>query len=94
MYLHLYHGRKDPDEQMDDWGKDGGQFKIECLISTYCSHVRVKTEETNKPVDLQFGGDCLFYDGVYYGDWAIYDKAIEDIEIKKLDPNKAIIKRK
>lgn len=22
-YLHLFHGRKDPNQQMDDWGEDG-----------------------------------------------------------------------
>src|SRR3546814_15310909 len=23
LYLHLYHGRKDPDESLEDWGSDG-----------------------------------------------------------------------
>lgn len=89
MYLHLYHGRKDPEQDMDDWGEDGGQFKIECLISTYRSHIRVKNKIEEEPFDLCFGNDCLYYDGMYYGDWAVYDKPLEGVEVKTLDKQKA-----
>lgn len=84
MYLHLYHGRKDSNQDMDDWGTDGSQFKITSFVCTYMSHVRVTTEKEIYPFDLLFKEDLVFYDGVYYGDFAIYDKPLEGIEIKEL----------
>jgi hypothetical protein len=43
MQLHLYHGRKTPDEDMDDWGFDGPTLLgVEWMAVTYMSTFRVK----------------------------------------------------
>ena len=37
MYLRLYHGRKDPNQQMVDWGFDGPTFgPLSSYVHTYC----------------------------------------------------------
>lgn len=100
MYLHLYHGRKDPNQDMDDdqqahenggWGTDGGQFNITALICTYKHHIRVVTKEYPDTIDLCFNGDCLYYDGVYYGDWSVSDTPNKDMEVGVLEEEKATI---
>ncbi len=45
MYLRLYHGRTDPDEQMDDWGFVGPTFgPLACYVHTYCCTFRMHSE--------------------------------------------------
>jgi hypothetical protein len=42
VYLHLFHGRKDPDEQMDDWGLEGPVIgPLNYVHVTYMATVRV-----------------------------------------------------
>lgn len=95
MYLHLYHGRKDPNEQMDDWGEElQVSFKIDTLVCTYKNHIRVKGEKDVSPFDLCFGEDCLYYDGVYYGDWSVNEEPFFKDNIQELDEKKAVIPKK
>jgi len=48
IYIHLFHGRNDPDAEMEEvgkdnggWGFDGPQFCCESIHGTYCSHFRL-----------------------------------------------------
>lgn len=38
LYLVLFHGRKTPDEELEDWGSDGPCIPIEGFHTTYGEH--------------------------------------------------------
>ena len=42
MKLHLFHGRKTPNEQLDDWGEEGPTIEVEAIHVTYGDHWRLK----------------------------------------------------
>lgn len=79
LYLGLFHGRKTPDENMDDWGFEGplvGPLKY--LQVTYMGTMRLHFEN---PKDAQLFGldpaspflflteDLIKIGEAYYGDW-------------------------
>lgn len=74
MYLGLFHGRKDKDEDMDGWGTDGpllGPFKY--VHTTYGSHIRAcMTDEHDPSFEPNVVEDMILYNDVYYGDWTIF----------------------
>ena len=73
IYIVLFHGRKDPNQNLDDWGTDGpilGPFGY--AHETYQSDIKVNYEVDGRETDgwLYLVDDLLYYDGVYYGDWS------------------------
>tara|TARA_R110002074_G_scaffold180998_1_gene345407 strand:- start:52 stop:357 length:306 start_codon:yes stop_codon:yes gene_type:complete len=76
MYLSLIHGRKKPDENVEDWGFDGpfiGPLSY-CHI-TYMCHVKLAFKDGINVFDddaIIIKDDLLYYDGNYYGDWSIH----------------------
>ncbi len=67
LYLHLYHGRQDPLEDLEDWGSEGPTFgPYESIQITYGVHIKMHTSDGFD--DLVWDEDLIFYDGVYYGD--------------------------
>ena len=76
VYIKLFHGRDDPEQDMDDWGYDGptlGPFEAVCF--TYCTHVRCFTDENNdEELCLSFHDGMLVHDGKYYGDFEVVAK--------------------
>jgi hypothetical protein len=95
VYIKLFHGRKDPNQNMDDWGDPGpilGPFQW--VHGTYCNDL--KLGDINSPSDslgeLPIYKDLVYYDGVFYGDFSVIapDTAKEDeAEIQEFDPEKA-----
>lgn len=76
--MYLYHGRDNPDEQMDDWGFDGPTFgPLDWCHITYNSTINLSftdgfcTDVMTRSDPLHFHGGMLCYDGKYYGDWAL-----------------------
>ena len=72
VYLELFHGRADPDQDMDDWGEPGpvfGPFKF--VHTTYATHVRLGAD-ADDPQDLHVIKDMVYYDGMWYGDWSVF----------------------
>lgn len=95
MYLKLFHGRKDPlNEPMDDWGIDGPLFKIVWIHAWYLDCIDVCYERDNM-ADLEVVNNCIYYDGVYYGDYTIFsdDEHEEDFQCDVFDPLKTKIKK-
>ena len=78
LTIKLYHGRKSPDEQLDDWGSDGPLLAIGGFQVTYLSTYRVKLADEDWHF-LKFVGDLLYYDGILYGDFTISDSDPEAI---------------
>lgn len=72
IYIRLFHGRIDPNQDMDDWGTDGPIFgPYEFAHTTYAWDVKLGKE--NGICDELFcHEDMLFYGGIYYGDWTVF----------------------
>lgn len=85
VFLHLYHGRNTPNEEMNDWGFDGPVIgPLDYVHTTYGTEVTV----SGKPevIEKFFGersseymvtiADGLFpVGGKFYGDWTVYSNA-------------------
>jgi hypothetical protein len=72
VYLHLLHGRTDPDQDMTNWGFTGpilGPF--EAVHVTYKEHIRCIAFAAGTELDLGFHEDLLVYAGKYYGDFEV-----------------------
>lgn len=67
MYLRLFHGRENPDDEIEDWGLEGPVIGPVYISGTYCS-LRVNMEHLPR-ID-----DMLYYNGIYYGDFEILEK--------------------
>jgi hypothetical protein len=74
LYVHLIHGRKDPDEQPEDWGFNGPtQGPFEWVHITYLTHMRCGRADGSE-VEFKFHEDMLEHEGSYYGDFEITTK--------------------
>jgi hypothetical protein len=72
LYLQLYHGRKDPAEQMDDWGFTGPTFgPLAYVVQTYFSTLRLHGD-ADQELWLEQFDDMIVWNGAYYGDISIF----------------------
>lgn len=98
LYIHLFHGRKDPDQEMKDWGEGGpllGPF--EWVQVTYFKTVRCGLPDGND-IWLTRHDDMVFYDGMYYGDFDIVSSKksprLSGVKAEEYDPEKADLPKK
>jgi hypothetical protein len=78
MYLRLYHGRHDPNEEMNDWGFAGPTLgPLSCYVHTYCSTFRIHGEDTSE-VWLETHGDMIRWSGCFYGDMEVFVAGTDD----------------
>lgn len=69
MYIEMFHGRKDPDQRMDDWGELGPIFgPFSYVHITYASDIKFPDDNY-----LNIHDGLVFYDGMYYGDFNLID---------------------
>lgn len=81
-YLKLFHGRKDPVEQLNDWGEDGPVFGPFPFFHTrYGSAIRF---DPDRDCNLTVIDDLVYYDGMFYGDWSIFDVPHSDRETHRV----------
>lgn len=80
--IELFHGRKSPDEQLDNWGSQGPVFLVDYVHVTYAGDIKLGIPEPAGDGDLRYVGDLVYYDGHYYGDWSVFDPRILDSEQK------------
>ena len=82
VYLHLFHGRTDPEQDMQEWGEVGpviGPFRL--IHTTYKYNLRAKDDPSDAPVwDVPIAAhdDMIYFRGVWYGDWTICGHAEAD----------------
>ena len=84
LYIRLFHGRTDPEQDMDDWGTDGPIFGPYIHAhTTYSSMLRLgRTDGNCDELQIHHEG-MVYYDGVYYGDWSVFDaQVLEKSQIK------------
>jgi hypothetical protein len=93
--IELFHGRISPEEQLDNWGRQGPVFIVDYVHVTYLCDIKLGLPQPAGDGDLHFVEDLVFYDGVYYGDWSVFPVALlkRDREIagrvSEYDPTKA-----
>jgi len=79
LYLHLYHGRKAPSSDLENWGEDGPWIgPLKGTHITYLSTIGLVFEDgyetgpcSIKSDEFGFHEDLLFFDSMYYGDFDI-----------------------
>lgn len=81
VYLHLFHGRNSPDEDLDDWGFNGPTIgPLRYVHTTYASHLKFEFLEDEAAAkfgldpeegELRIVDDMVVYDGKYFGDWSV-----------------------
>lgn len=94
VYLALFHGRLQSNEQMDDWGFNGPLIgPLEWVHTTYSLHIRLMFINHDdeklyfqKPAhpdanDIIIADDVIPYAGKYYGDWTVF--FVGENEIRK-----------
>lgn len=70
-YLELFHGRKTPDERLDDWGEQGPVFgPFPYFHTTYA--LEIKFGEPGHVLSILQPDGLVYYDGMYYGDWSVF----------------------
>lgn len=94
LAIHLFHGRKTPYENLDDWGFQGpviGPFHW--CHTTYDCDTRLgregmeHDEEGLWELRKSICGDVLYYDGNYYGDWSVAPFALFEADgCSKMEP--------
>jgi hypothetical protein len=79
MYLRLYHGRNDPDQEMDDWGFNGPTFgPLSSYVHTYCCTFRMRAESDTQEVWLETHDDMIRWEDCYFGDMEVFIAGPED----------------
>ncbi len=76
VYLKLFHGREDPNQDMDDWGADGPIFgPYNYIHTTYAFFIKMGLH-SGEVHNLYVVEDMIYYDGMYYGDWSVFPEEI------------------
>ena len=72
MYLRLFHGRSDPNQDMDEWGSYGPVLgPYELIHSAYAFSLELGNNDTCD--ELFYHGGMVYYDGIYYANWTVFD---------------------
>ena len=91
--LELFHGRSDPEEQLETWGSQGPVFLVDYVHVTYLCDIKLGIPEPAGDGDLRFVEDLVYYDGAYYGDWSVFSPDILEADqrarVAEYDANKA-----
>jgi hypothetical protein len=74
--IELFHGRRDPDEHLEDWGLQGPVFLVDYVHVTYAGDLKLGLPEPAGDGDLHYAEDLVFYGRVYYGDWSVFPAAL------------------
>jgi hypothetical protein len=72
VYLSLFHGRKNPNEQLDGWGEQGpiiGPIEVSFTYGNIKLHHGTNWDDWEH---MHHYEDMIFLDGIYYGDFEIW----------------------
>ena len=98
LYLHLFHGRANPDEDLETWGSVGpviGPLKRQHGVYATEIHLEFAPEASHEQIvnlglnpfapKLCYVGDLLMHQGVYYGDYTVFCATPEEMREKTRD---------
>ena len=72
LYLHLFHGRSNPDDKLEAWGTVGPHIgPLHCVRTTYADTVFIQTSDGVEVLG-ELHRDLFPFNGTYYGDWTVY----------------------
>ncbi len=75
VYVHLFHGRKDPKQDMNDWGEDGGILGgFDFAHVTYGNDIKCGNDFESACFYIIDG--LVYYDGMWYGDFSVFDENV------------------
>jgi len=88
VYLHLFHGRDNPEQNMENWGDDGpiiGPLKY--VHETYFSDLKVEFinyedatkfgfEQPGVEQHFRLKEDMIEHNGKFYGDWSVFGESL------------------
>jgi hypothetical protein len=69
VILHLYHGRNDPDQDMNGWGFGGPRIPVACVGFTYETLWYFTLDDERE--DLKIVNGCVQWGSKYYGDFEV-----------------------
>jgi hypothetical protein len=74
IYLQLFNGRENSQNQLDDCGSDGPIFgPLQYVHTTYGREIKFTYDNTSETEgSLTVTNDLLYYDRMYYADWAAF----------------------
>ena len=88
IYINLFHGRADPNQDLNDWGPVGPIFgPYEGIQSNACD-IWLRDSDNPELHCLRYYEDMVYYDNVYYGDYFIFSPVAEPITTP-FEPEKA-----
>lgn len=93
IYIELFHGRKSRGQRLDDWGDPGPVFgPFDFIHTTYVHDIKMGNGG-NREAELHVDDDMVFYGGVWYGYWSVFDKleSGHQSRIQEFDPKKAVV---
>ena len=70
--IKFFHGRKDPKEELNDWGTEGPEYVIGSFQWTYNTTLRLFDTDGND-IWLDVVGDVIKVGDTYYGDFTIQE---------------------
>lgn len=76
MYISLYHGRVDPNQNMDFWGTYGPIIGPVNIVVTY-GQIKLIDPATDELEFCNLVDGMIYLDGIYYGDMEIWDNSDE-----------------
>ena len=73
IYIELFHGRRSPTEELNDWGVQGPVFgPLGHVHTTYSNEIKLGAADGDLIGELHTINDMIYYDGWYYGDWSVF----------------------
>jgi len=78
LYLRLYHGRNDPEQQMDEWDLSARHSAHSPATSTRIAALSVFMVNDTSELWLNTHDDMIRWDGCFYGDMEAFIAGIDD----------------
>ena len=90
-YIELFHGRTDPEQELEDWGSPGPIFgPLQFVHTTYACDIKfIYADESQRNGWLNVTEDFVYYDGVYYGDWSVFTALTDNLKERLVEQSKA-----
>jgi hypothetical protein len=89
VYLHLFHGRDTPEQELEDWGKEGPCLgPLSSVHGTYLSTMQVTVGDCGMSF-VTYYEDLIVYDGVFYGDFVVLPEPRPGVLPEQWDDAKA-----
>lgn len=70
-YLRLFHGRKDPAQDLNDWGEDGPYVGPFSAVTWTYGNLKLHTKDDFRELHRKQDGDMIRHNDMWYGDFEL-----------------------